>query len=1509
MEDEDSCRICRSGPEPGAPLYYPCKCTGSIRYCHQDCLVEWLQHSRKKYCELCNHPFIFHKKYRRDMPSDGKLPRYLYVRRLAIRAVQVSQLAARALLVGFTWLAFLPYVNINAWRFMFWSIDVAAWMGVPGATPPFSMEAPPANRSSSGLSPNASHSSNSSASIQAPNVGRSPNGSIFQAGSLAHTPISTANLKLALSSFVEKLAHDVFEGQILSCVIVVFFVGVFLLREWILQNMPQNFDNPPNQEGIPQPQPPLPAEAAAQQPAINDMPPQLVAEIERRRREGVGEQRRINALLDQLHELETEEPTQEREGVEAESQGDELDLDPEAQRAQAREARIRRLAQGANGQQRDGPAAAASDAPEAHDATERQDKDVAAVESIPKASVSEPSQLTDESFAVAQAAPTQDLQQTLGWSEGSVLLQDEQAIVDEGSLQSNHAGVPAGPSVAISAASSEPRHAHEDLPEAGDHEQLHSAADDDDSKHTAPTSKPEVELTAEVGTDSSPAEVAHTTELEAAAEHAQGEQSQEADEADAPVHVEADEEEDAWEDESDGEVPIARDLDPLDDAALRAAAAAAFPPPIARPVAEDEIEILAGQADDPEAEIGLAEEMDGILEAVGMRGPLFGIVQNLFLMIFLCGFVMLAFVMAPYVVGRLLGSGPGLVKMLALPVKLLRYVTDPVFDALIALGANSVWPKLAALVGVQPTSTQDVSQLVAEAASTSTSINAWIQKYLPSFLSQAAADNTKLLTQQAVQAPVAAKASATAAMLLRVLPVSVTSSPQWKAVSDAFDVALATGMQGTLRRVADHVAASFVRLDAHRIGTSSTDRIFCVAFGHCYWLLILLIHQHFSKPDLQRAVAEQSAFKMFMDQHVLIIKAISFIFIELIVFPLGCGLLFDICTMPFFAEASVMLWPDKVRTAPLSFAFTRWMGGTIYMFIFAQYVSATRKVLRPGVFCWIRDPNDPSFHPIREILDKKTLTQLRKIGASAIMYAAILVASVGVNTYFMRYVMAGTGLLPLRWKPFDPLTEVPIDLLMVHFALPWATQRIDPEKVSDKWFKAWWKAASRALRLSSYMIGGEFWEERRRPKVGSLVAAWNALLHRKIDNTYVEDGGLCRVPADDKAVTSGPLIIPLKADGTPPTERLAEAITNQEADAEKHTPKPTYTKIYLPSNYRARITTILTLLWLSHSALFILGLGIPLFVGRGITAVLRGRETQTHDFYSYTTGLTLLLVTTKIGNGGRKMWMRRTRRAHAHQTSPSMYLAIHVWIKVKRLLRAAALLVGVAGLVPLTFGLLIDQYVLVPLRYRSTQIPVLHLGQIWACGVIETRLIFFLTRFFGLPETGAYGRFMSNADHVVRGGLYPRPKVEVAWKRIVLPVVLAGSALLLAPISIAHTFASRGWVRVETREQEQLLLRKVFGAIQSIVLVAAVRAVARKRMESWTDLLKDEVFLESTELKNYEEKDEEGKGKGKKRSRRGVPVEEEDEWVADVGVEEGEARGGRGDEYVAEGTLPDVMFR
>uniref|UniRef100_A0A8C5CK19 RING-type E3 ubiquitin transferase n=1 Tax=Gadus morhua TaxID=8049 RepID=A0A8C5CK19_GADMO len=55
----DICRVCRSEGTYDKPLYHPCVCTGSIKFIHQECLLLWLKHSQKEYCELCKHRFAF----------------------------------------------------------------------------------------------------------------------------------------------------------------------------------------------------------------------------------------------------------------------------------------------------------------------------------------------------------------------------------------------------------------------------------------------------------------------------------------------------------------------------------------------------------------------------------------------------------------------------------------------------------------------------------------------------------------------------------------------------------------------------------------------------------------------------------------------------------------------------------------------------------------------------------------------------------------------------------------------------------------------------------------------------------------------------------------------------------------------------------------------------------------------------------------------------------------------------------------------------------------------------------------------------------------------------------------------------------------------------------------------------------------------------------------------------------------------------------------------------------
>ncbi|TRY70986.1 hypothetical protein TCAL_16452 [Tigriopus californicus] len=63
------CRICQlPSLEPSNPLISPCRCLGSIRYVHNNCLLKWLEVSSRRRsgppcCELCQYPYLRHKKF------------------------------------------------------------------------------------------------------------------------------------------------------------------------------------------------------------------------------------------------------------------------------------------------------------------------------------------------------------------------------------------------------------------------------------------------------------------------------------------------------------------------------------------------------------------------------------------------------------------------------------------------------------------------------------------------------------------------------------------------------------------------------------------------------------------------------------------------------------------------------------------------------------------------------------------------------------------------------------------------------------------------------------------------------------------------------------------------------------------------------------------------------------------------------------------------------------------------------------------------------------------------------------------------------------------------------------------------------------------------------------------------------------------------------------------------------------------------------------------------------
>lgn len=68
-KEERECRVCREDESEDNKLYAPCLCSGSILFCHEQCLVEWLKRSGKDYCELCKAKYVFQPKFAPNTPN------------------------------------------------------------------------------------------------------------------------------------------------------------------------------------------------------------------------------------------------------------------------------------------------------------------------------------------------------------------------------------------------------------------------------------------------------------------------------------------------------------------------------------------------------------------------------------------------------------------------------------------------------------------------------------------------------------------------------------------------------------------------------------------------------------------------------------------------------------------------------------------------------------------------------------------------------------------------------------------------------------------------------------------------------------------------------------------------------------------------------------------------------------------------------------------------------------------------------------------------------------------------------------------------------------------------------------------------------------------------------------------------------------------------------------------------------------------------------------------------
>lgn len=1527
-EELDTCRICSAPGEPDQPLFHPCKCSGTIRYIHQDCLTTWLSHSKKKTCDVCKHPYSFTKVYAADMPDT--LPPLLLVRRLAQQALFGVLFGLRAVMIAVIWLAVLPWITIWTWRLYFtMGESTALWISGRDQLP---------SSSSAGL-----------VSLEISNE------------TVSSWSNSTILLRLTTRPFWQSLSADIFAGQIIASLIVLTFVAVFLLREWISQNArpgvfeEEEFGVPPAMNAAvlePIPIVPDPAELEGR---LNPRAPfpmgrdfaagreeaRRQARFMRARRGGMMQNgqlerpRRQNNLErgqplrvlpvpfpqyptieppplpppSSLQIPDSNEPPASTGKGKARHQDDFDDDGFAGLRRRTRRkldsqdedgvggppfpdsSESAMLASGASTALAPGsstvvppaafeftfraPRSVNGSAYDNHDAPPGSTSQVEPQGPWHADAIAPPEPTSFESYSsrpelVHDEPPASELpsyiqpgpahQDPLDASVDSEVQTDvaRGPFVEESkeTLDANptvplalgkYAFFPGSSSPYVPSRTPSPGEEFVSSPSSS-HVQAGPALQQFSMPNTTTLSEG-LTSSATIATYT-PSEEFEAGPSSAASRHMDREKlarqevedefnhyfreaatPKEALEVPNPgpdlnglhkpdVPVEDDEEDEEGDVELEAE-DLDRDEDDDEDeddfGNLNIVNRPGVQPQQAQ--LQEAAEQMNEGADDLEA--GVEDDMEGALEAIGLRGPLFGVIQNAVLMVLVLDTAMGFGIWLPFTLGKTAAllslDPPRALHILHLPIRAMRVITDPVVDSVTFLLSRFMPPLFnmalellfhfvlfAAEKSVGPTAAATVIELRSWVTSEGAKLSERLVEWLRS-------------------------------------PPEEPSPGLLSHIEDFFegDSAIARFLEPyfaefgrSIRLATERAQKSWVHL---ALGHGAPERTFAICLGYAVIALCLALYLNVFTVGNARSAGR--AVRNAVRQQLLVVKVAMFIIIELVIFPLGCGIMLDACTIWVFPEASFASRVSFFSQAPLTAMFYHWVAGTMFMYQFAILLAGCRSIMRPGAMWFIKDPQDQNFHPIRDILDRPTLTQFRKLLISAFMYS--MVVACGVGSLAILLFIGSKSTFPIRWKTRDPLSDVPIDLLFLQIVLPYTMRHLKPRKVLHETSIYVWRYLASKLRLTSYMFG-----ERTTDQEATVrYRTWTAFFLQSTKDAITErDGTFRRVPASDNIALPRDMRATAEVfeNGLPATEEARDLIRqqNNEAAKAKRDIKADYIVVYFPPRFRARILTFVAAVWTVVAIVVAVCIALPVQIGRRFFALFTPSEL--HDGYSFLVGFYLLWACYAISQASERMNKRRLR---INGPKPG-FMVFFAKRSLLWLSKITYMVVMFGIVIPTLLGLVVDVYVILPIRLGldPTMVPNIRIVDMWSLGLIYGKIAIRLRRQIQLP-----GRSAQALQTLLNNG-WSNPDPQQATKELIFPLVAGLLGMLVIPAGFVYLLREVVGLPLGTKFLFVHAYPGIFGAAG----LARMCVSATDLLSRWSQAVRDKEFLVEMRLQNHE---------------------------------------------------------
>jgi E3 ubiquitin-protein ligase MARCH6 len=1519
-EEQNYCRICRGEGTIAQPLYYPCKCSGSIKFVHQECLMEWLSHSQKKYCELCKTSFRFTKLYDRSMPA--KLPFPLFIRQLARHGLREALRWIRYILVGIIWTCCLPWSIRQVWRGFLWLAD--------GATPSqLQSQAVAAGMSNATATAAAVEASQSLiANITVPSylenikvvfppmlislgdiarlfLGHGLFGRILGfllaifAPQLRRASVAEGNVSGSSdtgfkrspsllsdvdfisawsgSPVVNNVTIDIVEGQLICVLLVTAFILVFLIREWVINQQPiLNMPDPDAQENpplnrdadierlrrnlraplnLPQAREadPQPGNVGAPDPAVR------VIAVPRRRRALTD----VNILTDTGNTL-----TRPTLPPRSQSLLDDADHDGHEEGSEHAVGESSAIATQPGNQpmrRHSSGSRPSFEVPIEADLYETADTGRPLNVLLAELGGNAPVLLGDEGQEPAQEQQTGPLEALpTELPERRVSIVEVPSIIDEAEY---HAAQDTpndsdGPVIATPDSSSNDADDEENLGDGS--AQIETAALSDVADQEAEDNSLLGKITRWLWNT----EIENEAQPVAGNPHAADVQDMErvVDNVDAeapfvPVH-------------NRGPAQIPPLPLPNEDP----------PAPPREPNMFMGVDLNNAEDD--------AEDLDGVLELLGMEGPIFGMIQNVIFSMLLITITLMMSFWFPYMWGKiaLLFLSQPTTMLIRAPIFVLSRSADIVVDIIFFVAGlvgfllnqpmkivkslvSEALPSVGSMIDTATIEgyTLDLSQRSgSRLEQTLTAAVLGLKPDVPNFSMQShhALISVKTFMSNATQSAASAAAQAHKALStgrpiphvllaavgrgLKSFPELYRNSPPVKQVFKDFLHLLYTDL--TVKP-----APPMENLDPSLAVWNNEDRVLAIILGYALFTVAGIVFLEIARLLLGLKDGEkvEGYFADSLRQAGGVMKVIVIIGIEMLVFPLYCGLLLDLALLPLFANATISSRIAFMVRTPLTGIFIHWFIGTCYMFHFALFVSICRKIMRKGVLYFIRDPDDPTFHPVRDVLERPVPAQLGKIAFSALIYGGLVTVCLGGVVWSLEGL---GGILPIRWSTPEPRLAFPIDIVFYNFMLPFILRKAEPSKKISAMYKWWFRGCARSLRLTNFLFGEEAKDEQFTEPSNSVTA----LLMRNATTERTRDGSFVRAPASDSVRIPKGRNVFLTV-----TEKNERVDGQPDPEFGMHGREdPQFTKVYLPPNFRSRITTFIVLLWLFAACTGVAFTIGPLLVGRKITQAMAQTTKPPNDLYAFTVGVHIF-----AGVGYIIAYARPARD----------YLRSKVDSSGKQLLKFVLRAIGLAYLgafttvvLPFAMSLITELYVHIPIfdllklvsqekvkatpstsPSNSTDLPAstnkpaysggtIFILQSWTIGLLYLRILYRLITQAMDPNS----RPARAIRAITRNGVW-QADIALASRAFVLPATTICIVLLLFPLTYMKVIITVFGISSPTRQTS--MFRAAYPLFLCMMFDYVAVVFMRKKLEKWRVKIRDEVYLIGERLHNFQE--------------------------------------------------------